>query len=664
MLGVVANQTGRHEDARALIEQAIANGLANPDAHANLALALKGLGRLEEAVAAYRRAIEGRPETPEFHFSLGNALRESGLLADAADAYQRAAGIRPGFAVAESNLGNVLQELGRFDEALAAYRRAIDANPNFPAAHFNLAYMLRTMGRPVEAVAAYRRTLELNPDHADAHIKLGILLRELGRLDEAVTYFRRVLEIDPTLSEAYNFLGLSLIDLTRLDEALEVLRRGLETDPGDAEAQANLGVLLKEMGDNDGALAAFRKSLEIRPDNALTLSKLAVFNEETNRLDEAESIAAESLRISPDLIQSHLVVARCERRKGKFQEAIDRLNGILRSGDVLSALRLSIHLELGRLYDRAGDSDNAFACFSECNRLARRAATRGDKNRYLRKIDHLTTWFTEDWVRTWTPAPPNDGDTAPAFLIGFPRSGTTLLDQILDSHPGMQTLSEKPAIDAVIEKLASTEGGYPGALSNLSPQRIERLRETYFEAVGNYMELQPGLLLVDKMPFNIIHACLIQRIFPDARLILAMRHPCDACLSCFMQYFEANDALVNFFTLEDTATLYAKVMGLWERYLRVLPLRHYVIRYEDVVADFESETRHLLDFLGIEWDDRVLDYAEHAQDRGIISTPSYHQVAEPIYRRARYRWKRYAAQLNPVMDRLNPYIDSFGYSED
>jgi Sulfotransferase family len=156
---------------------------------------------------------------------------------------------------------------------------------------------------------------------------------------------------------------------------------------------------------------------------------------------------------------------------------------------------------------------------------------------------------------------------------------------------------------------------------------------------------------------------LIWRVFPDAKFILAVRHPCDVCLSCFMQNFALNQAMATFYSLESTAALYAKVMGLWQQYVQKLPIRYHRIRYEDLVSNFEHETRRLLDFLEVGWDDAVLQHTEHARKRGTISTPSYHQVTQPIYQHAKYRWKRYAKQLESVMETLQPYIEYFGYEE-
>jgi len=280
-----------------------------------------------------------------------------------------------------------------------------------------------------------------------------------------------------------------------------------------------------------------------------------------------------------------------------------------------------------------------------------------------RLVNTLQRTFTAAWVSTWTPPAPYEGPT-PVFLIGFPRSGTTLLDQILDAHPGLTTLEEKPAVDVVRHAVAAMPGGYPSALAGLDAAAISRLREVYFHEVARYADpAAPGRTLVDKMPLNTIDVGLIARLFPNARLLLALRHPCDVVLSGFMQAFKPNPAMVQFTSLARSATFYAEVMGLWRQYEAVLPLTVLPVRYEDLVVDVEGETRRILEFLGLPWNDAVLQYAERAKSRA-IATPSYHQVVQPIYTRSVGRWRRYREAFEAVLPLLQPSIEAFGYGDD
>lgn len=234
-----------------------------------------------------------------------------------------------------------------------------------------------------------------------------------------------------------------------------------------------------------------------------------------------------------------------------------------------------------------------------------------------------------------------------------------MLDQILDCHPQIQTLEEKPVVLSLMSEFEALSG-------EIAPDRDtrRRMQARYFDLVSEHIELKPGSMLVDKFPLNITRVPLIVRIFPNARFILALRHPLDVCLSCFMHPFGPNEAMLNFARLETTARLYHSVMRLWLRIERELGLRAHRIRYEDLVQDFDTEMRSLLSFLQLPWDERVRDFSAHAAERGKINTPSYQQVTRPLNREALYRWKRYERQLAPIIPVLAPYIWAYGYESE
>jgi hypothetical protein len=221
-------------------------------------------------------------------------------------------------------------------------------------------------------------------------------------------------------------------------------------------------------------------------------------------------------------------------------------------------------------------------------------------------------------------------------------------------------MEEKPAVDIVKKAVEKLPGGYPDSLANLTAEDADRLRRAYFAEVDRFMGGPPPGILVDKMPLNTIEVGLIHRLFPKAKILLALRHPCDVVLSGFMQAFKPNAAMVHFGGLADTAKFYASVMSLWHRYAEVLPLDVLTTRYEDLVADFEAETRRILTFLGLPWEDSVLSYAERAKSRP-IATPSYHQVVQPIYAQSVGRWHNYREQMAEVLPVLRPFVEAFGY---
>jgi hypothetical protein len=308
----------------------------------------------------------------------------------------------------------------------------------------------------------------------------------------------------------------------------------------------------------------------------------------------------------------------------------------------------------------------AFECFSEANSgLSKtRIAKKYQKQKFIQKIQRIKQTLTahtwEETVSTVT----GHATGEPVFLMGFPRSGTTLLDQILASHPRIDTLEEKPVLHAAIERLKVHGLRYPEDLHGMNADILNDVRRTYVQNASNYLEHAPDIKIIDKLPLHIVNAGFIHKVFPKSKFILAVRHPVDVCLSCFFQNFKLNDAMIHFTDIQDTARLYGMVMDLWHNYTNSLSLDYHVIRYEDLVTNFDEETKRLIQYIGISWDPSVREYFKHAESRRKIATPSYHQVIEPIYKRSMYRWKNYRKQLEPIFDLLIPYVNRFGYTLD
>ena len=554
-----------------------------------------------------------------------------------------------------------LRRLGRYDEAERCGKRAVLLAPKLAFAQHGLAAVLQCQGRVTEAIAGYRLAIQLKPDFADAHYLLGNALLAVGQYVEAVPSLRRAIELRGNFFEALSDLGAALLALGRVDEAPEILERALALRPNSAEVLSNLANLAEMGGKPEDALALYRRALELNPDTVDVMGKLAEFLERTGHTDDAAAMAARGLKISPMHPLLNLASARLERREGKYAAAAQRLEALLANG--AQDANGEVHLLLGQLHDRLEQSDKVLPCLMAGKQRAAQATDPEGRAaaRFLQKIDAYHGRF----------GPASRGaeivdagvvGQSPVFLIGFPRSGTTLLEQVLDSHPRLQTLEEKPMMAAVEQALQAIVGSDTNAPVTLDDGQVARLRAVYWEEARKHIELRPGALLVDKLPLNIIRVPLIWRVFPEARFILALRHPCDVTLSCLMQNFGVNDAMAGFVSLEGIAQIYAKVMGGWLENAGRLPLHWQRIRYEDLITNFEAETRALLEFLGVGWDDAVLEHTRHAQQRGIINTPSYHQVTQPIYQHARYRWKRYAKDFEPLLPVLQPFIEAFGYA--
>lgn len=558
--------------------------------------------------------------------------------------------------------GAAQRRLGRCDEAEASGRRAVLLAPNQPFAHHTLGAALQCQGRLEDAMACYRQAIRLNPDYADPHYLLGNALMQTGHLREAETSLRRSLELRPALFEAQSDLGALLLTLNRPDEATHFLHLAQGQRPGSIEVLANLGTLKEKSGDMEAALECYRQALALAPDSPDILARQGELLERLGRLEEAEASVTRGLSRAPRHPLLNLVAARLDRRQARLAEGAARLEHLL-GHPMPQETRSEAHLLLGQLHDRLGNPDRVMPHLTEGKRgvgLATDPDGSG-RARFLARIDRARSWMgnaahgleQEDF-------PPSD-DT-PIFLIGFPRSGTTLLEQVLDSHPALQALEEKPMVAAMEQAFLEMTGG-SGTLQALGGDQVRELRRVYFEEAARHLARRPGSRLVDKLPLNIVSAPLIWRVFPEARFILALRHPCDVVLSCMMQNFAHNDAMAGFVSLESIAEIYARVMAAWRETAGRLPLHWQRIRYEDLIENFEPEAGKLLDFIGAGWSDAVLDHTRHAQQRLAIKTPSYHQVTQPIYQHAKYRWKRHEKDFAPLMASLRPFIDEFGYRD-
>jgi tetratricopeptide (TPR) repeat protein len=566
-----------------------------------------------------------------------------------------------------TKLSLIEKGLGNLQTAEQCARRALVLNPKLAYAHFALGQALHGQGQRSAAITSYRAVINLLPDFPDAHYLLGLALHEQGAISEATASLQQALHLRPKFAEALAEIGALCLDLGYLEDGLDYLQRASALSPGDAVVLGNISFALRLQGDNQAALENFRHALRLAPDNVDLIAGLAGLLEKTGNAGEAGTLLAKGLRLAPNHAQCNLVAAQLDRGGKRLREAVDRLQGMLTTALTVEQ-RADTMLELGQIYDQMGDAEHAYPMIVEGKLNKAKATLNGDLNNtaYLSRIEnfrHLANPVLAKTLREQLQLSDAQASDAPVpvFLIGFPRSGTTLMEQILDSHPRIQAIEEKSTVPRMVNRALDMVGAEQCTLADLNEAQLAELQQLYFAEVGKYVDLSNGNVLVDKLPLNAVLVPVIARVFPNAKFIVAIRHPCDVSLSCLMQNFGTNAAMANFFTLEGAVHLYAQVMGAWLHYAELLPVNYHQIRYEDLIEDVATESCKLLDFLGLPWDDAVLKHTEHARQRFAINTPSYHQVVQPIYQRSKYRWKRYEQHLRDVMPVLQPFIERFGY---
>ncbi len=647
------HQRGDFAQARTEGEAALADRPDDPSLLRLLGDSCCRSGDLGKGVEYLRRAHEIAPGDTRIRLDLANALAATGDLV-AAEAVLGADRSQSHDADLLRLRGYILQAQGRHAEAIDAYGDALALYPDDWETWNNLGNTLRAAGDRATAVDALTRAAQLRPDVATVQLNLGGALVEAGRLRESVPAYEAAARLAPDHAAIQFELGRLLRTVGRASEAVPPLARAAELAPAHLEAQLEWARALVSLGRFDEAEAAYRRALQAHPEAVAIYLELGIVLERGSRIDrladllataDAEGVTAEALTY---------LRALSLRREGKLKEAL----ALARKAPegVEPVRRASL---IGRLADSLDDAETAFAAFEEMNRLTLRAHpdARQRAGQYRRQVDSIAELVGDSWYRSWRPVEPSQARRAPVFLVGFPRSGTTLLDTLLMGHPDIQVLEEEPLLERVKEAL-----GDFSRLPRLDTAEVDRLRALYFSELDKHVPAADGGLIVDKLPLNMVGAPLIHRIFPDARFIFAQRHPCDAVLSCFMQNFEINEAMANFLDLGDAASLYDGVLTLWDRCTQVLPLSVHNVRYEGIVEEVEAEMRALLTFLDLPWDDRILDHQRTATERGRIMAPSYDQVTESIYSGASGRWERYREPMSAVLPVLEPWARSMGYS--
>ncbi len=656
-LGFARLAGGDSDGAQRSFEAALNDSPTHPLANFGIAQCHQQAGSWLAAIAGFGLALAEQPENLPIVLNLADAYHKAGDPQTAATQYERARRLAPSDPLMLLGFGSFLRDTGMFARALDMFAAFRQAHPNEPIVFLETARCLHAMGELARALESLEDLNRMVPNTSEYHEELGNCH---GSLSDALN---RDLH--------WGIAADQWIQAKQFPLAKLLLEKMLGTNPAHALAWNLKGMCHEAQQQLEPAEVAFAKAIELCPEWLDASANLANLYEQTNKLSLAKSVAETSLE--PDSIQKQqqrnayntllLVLARVARRQKDDERATQFLDRMARQDQNDQQRRMEL-FERGKLFELRGDQNAAIAAFSNGNALARVAWKRDNpEDKFLRWLEFALGLEKSGWSKSWRKIDALPADPAPAFLVGFPRSGTTLLNQILDCHSGVQALEEKKMVSKMLDAVRCMPEGYPRALAVCDRFDIDYLREVYFNAAAEHLVVDPQKLLIDKLPLNLTKASLIHRVFPKARFIFALRHPCDVVLSCFMQDFHVNDAMANFFTLKETVALYVRTMELWDLYQRDLGLSVHRIRYEDLVDDLETHTRSLCDFLGLSWEDGLRQFSTKALDRGRINTPSYEQVSKPIYREARYRWERYREHLAPYLPALQPYIERFGYTD-
>jgi tetratricopeptide (TPR) repeat protein len=650
MLGIIAHQSGKLGEAIDHVRRAIS---IKPDValyHANLGEMCRLAGRLDEAVAAGRRAIELNPRSAGALSNLGIALFDEGKFDEALTLYDRALALQGDFSQAHSNRGNVLQRLKRFGEAEQAYRRAIELQPKFADAWNNLGTCLRELKRPEEAESAYRKALDLGPNNPDTLDNLALALKDLDRHEEAAELLRRALTIEPRSDKFHLHYGTVLLDQNKAEAAAAAAQQAIALNPNGHDAVNLMGRIAFERGDLESAANYYQRALTLKPDLADAYNNLGNVLKELGKLQEAQDSYLHALRLDPAVTGVYVNLADSKKftpgdpHLAAMHELAAKTEGLSKTD------RLQLDFALGKAYADLKDHGRSFAYLLSAN-AAKRSLISYDEQAAMALFDRIEATFTAELIAAKSGA--GDRSPTPVFVVGMPRSGTTLVEQIIASHPLVHGAGELRNFNDVVLTVRGPDGKslpYPEFVPALENRALGQIGEHYLASLRRLIPQVPAdrQRVTDKMPSNYYFAGLIHLALPNATIIHTVRDPVDTCVSCFSKLFSAEQN--HTYDLGELGRYHKRYQQLMEHWRRVLPAGRILdVRYEEVVADVEGQARRIIAQCGLPWDDRCLSFYETERP---IRTASATQVRQPIYKSAVGRWRVYEEQLEPLLREL------------
>ena len=548
-----------------------------------------------------------------------------------------------------------------FEKAEKLYKKILREFPNNFDANYFLASIKAQKNNFLDSKFYMEKALSVNPNLPELNNNLGLIYLNLNETEKSISFFKKAIELNKNYILAYTNLGMAYVSLKKVPDAKQSYLKAIEIDPNNLLANYNLANLFKRLGDHENSETYYKKSIEINPNHLPSYNNIMDLYDKSNQNKKLDKL----ISTAENIFKNHQVInsfkAKLLYKKKQYEEVVSLLENVNFLPEQIIQKQASYEV-LAKSYDKIGNYEKAFKLFQMLNEIMDQRKDRTvDKKIYLKTTKDRINFFDNPKRLNWNLPKVPDDNQDPYFLIGFPRSGTTLLDTILRSHPSIEVLEEIPIINRFIDELYIKKNFTFNDLEKIEPELIKEMREYYFNQIKFYKKDSNKKITIDKMPLNIVHVGEIIRFFPNAKFILALRHPYDCVLSCFMQNFMLNHAMANFLDLNDSSKLYDLTMSLWKIYTKNFSINYQVIKYEDVISDFKKTIKDLLKFLNVPWSEDVSQFYKTAEKRGIISTPSYNQVNQPIYSNSMYRWKNYEKEFVNSKYLLDNWVKEFNY---
>ena len=626
----------------------------------NYALEMHQKGKISEAKGCYQKIIKRGNADARVYTNLGVIFQTEKDYKTAMKLYKQSINNFPQSHEAYSNLGLILLEMGRFELAESYLIKVISLKPDFLMSYQHLFNVYIRSNRPKKAEEILYKSLKIAPNNPKVISNLGRFLLEKGNIDEARKYIKKAIDLKPDFWIPYNNLATLEAANGNLVEAEKNFQKVIEINPNFVETYVNLGEIKNDLHKTKEAEELFLRSIEIKEDFVDSYSSLFRFYEKTNnlkKLKEQLKLQHENNFIKNELLMYGSRIHFREKNFSKAKELIDQISlDWVQKTDPNTRINFwSFKAFIEEKKENFKEAYDAFTYsqlnlkYQRCNKTAfRNYIINYEKNLEEKTFFEKRKSFFKEKNKV-------------CFLIGFPRSGTTLLDTILRSHPDIDVIEEKPILNS-LEGIIKNQFKYKlDEIYKLSESEVQSLRKYYLENIFKLSDKKNAKLIIDKFPFQTVSLPLINFIFPEAKIIFAYRHPYDTVLSCFQQCFEPNNAMANLRSLRESAEIYDLSMKVWVRYSKNLKLDFTMSKYESLIDDFETHTKKIMDFLEIEWNSRMKNYRKTALNRGKINTPSSSQVVQPLYKSSIAKWENYKAYFDDCHNFLEKWVKYFNY---
>ena len=612
----------------------------NPDnagTYNNIGNALKEKGDQEEAIASYEQALRIKPDYAEAYYNLGVALKDNGDLEEAIASYKKAIKIKPDYFEAYNNMGVALQDKGNQEEAIASYEQALEIKPDFSESYRNMGISLQNKGDIKAAIASYKQALKFSPDDVEVYYNMGIALYTNGDSEAAIRSYKEALRFKPDNAEAYYNMGMALNDKGDPKAAIESYKMALNIKPNYPDAYNNMGIAFNDTGDSDAAINSYKQVLRFKPENADAYHNMANSFASKGDLKAAIKSYKQVLNINPERADAHRALSSLYNYKDKDKHFVKMQNLYLDSNNT-DEQQCHLSFALSKASEDLNEISKSFTYLKTGNQLRKKILSYNIKQD-LELFIQLKKSYPAIASVALQSTDETRADTKPVFILGMPRSGTTLVEQIISSHTEVYGAGELDYVERFGQTI--TKG-----MIESSNETILDFRQRYIEALKKRADSQS--IVIDKMPLNFRYIGLIFAAFPDAKIVHVYRDSAATCWSNYKHYFPAKGVGYNY-DLKDITTyfqLYKDLMQFWQGHYGD---RIYKLSYDTLTTNQEDETRKLIQYLGLEWENGCL--SPQSNKRNIL-TASQQQIRQKVYQGSSQQWRKFEPYLNGVFDKL------------